>query len=178
MPNRDPEQPQDFEQLGLFDIRRDPKSPWGVPRAVREQLEAVSDQLALAQELKAETTRAIGHKICRNCKQKKPVEEFPLYAGGRYRRPLCYPCFNLHRKTLKGNSNTERHDRHLRRAYGISIEEYNVILAAQGGVCAVCKQPPVTVARRVGMRGGGNLVRFSVDHDHVTGAVRGLLCPL
>ncbi len=37
------------------------------------------------------------------------------------------------------------------------------MLAAQGGVCAICKTPP-------------NGVRLSVDHDHKTAAVRGLLC--
>ena len=37
------------------------------------------------------------------------------------------------------------------------------LLAEQGGVCAICGNPPKT-------RG------LSIDHDHKTGAVRGLLC--
>jgi hypothetical protein len=54
-----------------------------------------------------------------------------------------------------------------RRKYGITIDEYNTLLAKQAGVCALCRHPT--------RRGtyGGNL---DVDHDHATGKVRGLLC--
>lgn len=50
------------------------------------------------------------------------------------------------------------------RKFGLTPEEYRRILAAQGGVCAICKGPP---------RGKG---RYHVDHDHLTNRVRGLLC--
>jgi hypothetical protein len=53
----------------------------------------------------------------------------------------------------------------LRRAYGITLEEYDAILAAQGGHCAVCDR----VCEDNGMR-------LAVDHDHATGRVRGILC--
>ncbi len=48
--------------------------------------------------------------------------------------------------------------------YGISLAEYNDMTARQHGVCAVC--------------GGKNRNgrRLAVDHDHVSGNVRGLLC--
>lgn len=49
--------------------------------------------------------------------------------------------------------------------YGISTEQYDEILAVQGGVCAICKGPH---------RGRGSY--FHVDHNHTTGKVRGLLC--
>ncbi len=48
--------------------------------------------------------------------------------------------------------------------YGISADEYFSLLLSQGGVCAICKGPP----------SGGK--RYSVDHDHASLAVRGLLC--
>nr|WP_243725339.1 endonuclease VII domain-containing protein [Actinomadura rubrisoli] len=48
------------------------------------------------------------------------------------------------------------------RTYGLARGEYDELLKAQGGVCAICEQP-----RRQ---------RLSVDHDHRTGLVRGLLC--
>lgn len=49
------------------------------------------------------------------------------------------------------------------RKYGISIEQYDVMLAAQGGACAICKRLPGDIS-------------LHVDHDHSSGAVRGLLC--
>lgn len=49
--------------------------------------------------------------------------------------------------------------------YGITAEEYATLHAVQGGVCAICRQE----CRRNGDQ-------LSVDHDHETGAVRGLLC--
>ena len=51
----------------------------------------------------------------------------------------------------------------LKSKYGISVEDYESMLAAQGGVCAVCGD--VNSDRRL-----------AVDHDHETGEVRGLLC--
>jgi len=63
----------------------------------------------------------------------------------------------------------ERWDSKLRRTYGITADDYAAMLTAQGGVCAVCRQP-----ERAGR--DGRIVRLSVDHCHRTGAVRGLLC--
>lgn len=55
------------------------------------------------------------------------------------------------------------HKAHIRRKFGITIEEYDRMLAAQGGVCKVCHRPP-------------GKYRLSVDHIHGTKTVRGLLC--
>lgn len=60
------------------------------------------------------------------------------------------------------------------RRYGLSLEDWLAILAAQGGACAVCEKVPTTG-------------RLCVDHEHVRGwkkmppeqrkqYVRGLLC--
>lgn len=54
--------------------------------------------------------------------------------------------------------------------YRMSSEDYEVMLDAQRGVCAVCGQPE----RAVGI--GGRLKSLAVDHCHETGKVRGLLC--
>lgn len=55
-----------------------------------------------------------------------------------------------------------QHDRrvHLKRAYGITLEEEEALRAEQGGQCAAC----------------GRACKLVVDHDHATGKVRGLLC--
>jgi len=47
------------------------------------------------------------------------------------------------------------------------MEQYEALEAKQEGLCAVCGRPS--------MRGEKRL-RLSVDHDHVTGLVRGLVC--
>ena len=51
----------------------------------------------------------------------------------------------------------------LHRLYGITVEEYDALLARQGGVCGLCGRPP-------------DRKRLHVDHNHGTGAIRGLLC--
>jgi hypothetical protein len=50
---------------------------------------------------------------------------------------------------------------HLKRSYGITSEQYDALLAKQGGRCALC---------------GSGFFSLCLDHDHVTGKVRGLLC--
>lgn len=58
---------------------------------------------------------------------------------------------------------------HLRRKYGITVEEYFAMYEAQGGCCYICR------------RATGKTKRLSVDHDHrykgsPRDAIRGLLC--
>ena len=57
--------------------------------------------------------------------------------------------------------------------YGLSVADVAALLAFQDGKCAICKRDitvddPYKTARRT---------RVSVDHNHVTGRIRGLLCP-
>ncbi len=54
-------------------------------------------------------------------------------------------------------------ERHLKLRYGIDLCEFEAMLDRQGGGCAICRKAP----------DGKHL---DVDHDHVTGATRGLLC--
>jgi hypothetical protein len=55
--------------------------------------------------------------------------------------------------------------------YGLAHGEYERMVEAQGGVCAVCKQLPSAGNTRAHWAG-----KLCIDHDHVTGRVRGLLC--
>jgi Recombination endonuclease VII len=59
-----------------------------------------------------------------------------------------------------------RNDRrsHLKRKFGITPEEYDRMLAEQGGRCAICRRRPTTG------------ISLHVDHEHRTKRVRGLLC--
>lgn len=52
----------------------------------------------------------------------------------------------------------------LKRAYGMTLEEYEALLRAQEGKCAICGETC------------GTGQHLSVDHCHDTNAVRGLLC--
>lgn len=63
----------------------------------------------------------------------------------------------------------EWRDSHLRANFGITLAEYGQMLVAQNGKCAICNCEET--AKR-----GENIKALAVDHDHVTGANRGLLC--
>jgi hypothetical protein len=59
----------------------------------------------------------------------------------------------------------------LKKHYGITLEQYNAMLAAQGGVCAICGGVNDMKDHR-----SGKLRNLSVDHCHSKGHVRKLLC--
>ncbi len=136
-------------------------------------------------------------KQCRVCGELKPLDDFYKSAGMRdgYRND-CKVC-NLAARAAKYAENpvpyiarvkrwqqenaerlnayhreyrqrperkTRERETYLLRKYGITLEDYDRRLEEQGGVCAICKE--ARPEERT----------LHVDHDHVTGKIRGLLC--
>ncbi len=71
-------------------------------------------------------------------------------------------------KALDRKASGAQRSGHLLRKYGISQADYDALLAAQGGGCALCGKTAAEQTRYTEF--------LHVDHDHVTGRVRGLLC--
>lgn len=76
------------------------------------------------------------------------------------------------RRTDEQKEATQRAWRFLRH-YGITVAEYDVMLAAQDGRCALCRQAP---KRHRARKNGVPWAALCIDHDHGDGRVRGLLC--
>lgn len=52
------------------------------------------------------------------------------------------------------------------RRYGLSVSEFDAMLGAQNGVCAICGGAPHDRYQK----------NMAVDHCHETGRIRGILC--
>lgn len=85
----------------------------------------------------------------------------PRLALGERRQQTCSVpgCNNTHRR----NGFCTPHS-HIQRVYGINPAEFETLLEGQDGKCAICRTDCELNPR------------LSVDHDHETGVVRGLLC--
>lgn len=92
-----------------------------------------------------------GQQWCRRCELYLPLEDFPERGRGKGGY-MCLPCQRGYNQA-----------RSLRTNYGLTIDEYDFILATQDGRCAICEGRP-------------RKYRLHVDHDHKTGEIRGLLC--
>ncbi len=93
-------------------------------------------------------------KFCKRCDSLKPVSSFcknKNLENGLQR--YCRPCMKEAARPS-----------HLLRNFGITLEDYQALLDKQNGRCAICRRLPAKN-------------KLAVDHDHDTGAVRGLLCP-
>lgn len=115
-----------------------------------------------------------GFKTCSRCDGLKPISDF-------YRDKLrrdgfssyCKPCVSAYDAASRAKNPRAQKNQSLKWRYGITLDDYERILFKQGGVCAVCKEPNKQIDDR-----SGNPRMLHVDHDHVTGKVRGLLCAL
>lgn len=79
-------------------------------------------------------------------------------------------CNASNRKYCAKNPNKKRDER-LQRDFGITLENYQQMLAEQNGVCALCFQPEKRIISK-----NGKISELAVDHCHATGKIRGLLC--
>jgi hypothetical protein len=68
------------------------------------------------------------------------------------------------RRQREANDPEYRERRHLQRVsrYGMSVDDYRALLSHQGEACAICRRPFTRTP--------------CIDHCHITGLVRGLLC--
>lgn len=100
-------------------------------------------------------------KVCRDCSEDKPIAEFRPPSSLR-----CRGCMKIRRQDeyLRRGGKEWMYEINLATRYGISVEEYQQRVAAQGGRCAICGDEP------------GDGKRLHVDHDHETGAIRDILC--
>lgn len=78
---------------------------------------------------------------------------------------------NLEKKRLRQrlayHANKDRHRKNsLKRKYGINLDDYNKMLQEQNGSCAICFVKVEDTKKKY----------LCVDHNHLTGAVRALLC--
>lgn len=91
-------------------------------------------------------------KACARCGNKKGKK----FADLKY----CGHC----QYKVKKEKSRNAHGRAIESRYGITQKDYDDLYAFQGGVCYICR------------RATGRTRRLTVDHDHKTGMVRGLLC--
>jgi hypothetical protein len=108
---------------------------------------------------------------CATCGISSDEGEFPAPRPGRPRAYYCRACESARQNEWRKKQREENSEK-FRRAdkntklkikFGITLEQYEEMLERQSGVCWICKRPEPTRA-------------LAVDHDHTTGAVRGLLC--
>lgn len=113
-------------------------------------------------------------KTCPDCGETKPLDQFsPNSATRSGKSTYCHPYQSTrarasHRRRTPEQvaaARAKRRRRTLEEGYGMTLEEFDELLDSQGGVC-ICGAT----------RPGGQWQTFHVDHDHQTGAVRGLLC--
>lgn len=109
-------------------------------------------------------------KKCSRCRKTKPINEFYCRDGkSGHRICYCKKCSGETRKEWRHRQFKPNRKYDLKKQHGITPEDYAVILREQKGVCAICSEPETRILR-------GKVCALSVDHDHETNKIRGLLC--
>jgi hypothetical protein len=106
---------------------------------------------------------------CSKCLQYKPPTEF---AKNKNRKNGLQSRCNSCRHDYNTSDEVRRHnrDKMLRRKFGITLKQFEAMLEAQDGKCAICKQTELSLSNQ-------RLEKtLAVDHDHQTGKNRKLLC--
>jgi len=106
---------------------------------------------------------------CKVCDGTRGKEAYERNAEARREHARDYRKENPGSDKRTASDRTHEWRKQSLKAYGMTVAEYDEMLVKQGGKCAVCVRPE----RK---QRGDQILRLSVDHDHDTGEVRGLLC--
>lgn len=127
-------------------------------------------------------------QLCTKCGEPKVVDEFPpnaktisgrdswcrecrrSYMRGWHKRPEVVARQQEPEQIEKRRLSQQRV--RLKARYNLTVEDVQAMIDAQGGLCAICRLQPVSLAlltRR-------DSERSCVEHDHLTNQVRGITC--
>lgn len=105
-------------------------------------------------------------KQCITCGHKKIKTEFYRQSSKTLKlRTECKLCNNKRRRIWAKNNLLKERSFHYKNRYGLSLKDYNLLSKAQRHKCGICSS-----------KQGEHKRSLSVDHDHNTGKIRGLLC--
>lgn len=139
---------------GINGVRYGNKSthPWEQSRRAKRRGITVEELLKIEQEEQDKIDQ--GFKFCKSCNQW--ISDF---GNGAYCKKCCTNKTNSRYNLSKQRSYL------LQKKYGITVDEYDKLLSAQKNRCYICHVHVSNLDRSL-----------AVDHCHVTGKVRGLLC--
>lgn len=116
-------------------------------------------------------------KICKKCNIEKYLLDFNIEK--KKISKFCKDCcakqieennnsinkYWKEKKKLKSRVINKTDKKHIKLKYGITEEDYIEMFNKQYSRCAICKRPQIEFKKRL-----------SIDHNHKTGEIRGLLC--
>lgn len=107
-----------------------------------------------------------GLKLCIKCKEHKPLSLFGANKSMLDRKSnYCLSCCKIYDSNRSKIKVEKGRNRVIKRLYGISEAQYEYMVALQSGKCKICKTSDL-----------GRYDRLVIDHYHINGNVRGLLC--
>lgn len=106
----------------------------------------IPPELRVKRSKKVEALAPPSTSFCAGCQSFRDLADFGKGAT------MCRACVSA-----------KSHAAMIAKTYGLTPDEYDALLALQGGRCAICRARPRSK-------------RLAVDHDHKEGDVRGLLC--
>jgi len=130
--------------------------------------------------------RRVLRKKCTKCGTTKPMDDFSDITRSDKKHSWCKSCMNAKRRAYgfanRDKDNERRRERlarnpeqrkqmllgmrnrSLQRLYGITLEQRDAMIAAQGNKCACCGVAFIDGERK------------NVEHSHFTGKIRGIVC--
>ncbi len=115
--------------------------------------------------------------ICKSCRKKNHQAWYQKNKAKVIIVARKWRCRNRERTNENNRKwrekNKERHKLNQRKAlckrFGIEVKDYDELFSKQKGLCAICGKKETMIYQ-------GAPRNLSIDHDHATGRVRGLLC--
>ena len=100
-----------------------------------------------------------------------PVCKTTEYSKAESKGYLCKPCANARATKWNKDNPDKLRQRHIKKTYGLSHEEYLAMFEKYDGSCWICLKPETDIVPQTGA-----IKSLAVDHNHKTGTIRGLLC--